>query len=67
MQTNKAAYPIVDAVAEEIKEEANADAYYWSYRRATHTSTAGTNGASEPANPPQAREGRGSNNAKPLF
>ena len=63
--------PIVDAVAEEIKEEANAAPTIGVIDgqpiQAQQGQTGGQTAQSEPANPPQAREGRGSNNAKPLF
>lgn len=63
--------PIVDAVAEEIKEEANAAPTIGGIDgqpiQAQQGQTGGQTAQSEPANPPQAREGRGSNNAKPLF
>lgn len=62
---------IVDAVAEEIKEEANAAPTIGVIDgqpiQAQQGQTGGQTAQSEPANPPQAREGRGSNNAKPLF
>lgn len=63
--------PIVDAVAEEIKEEANAAPTIGVIDgqpiQTQQGQTGGQTAQSEPANPPQAREGRGSNNAKPLF
>lgn len=63
--------PIVDAVAEEIKEEANAAPTIGVIDgqpiQTQQGQTGGPTAQSEPANPPQAREGRGSNNAKPLF
>ena len=63
--------PIVDAVAEEIKEEANAAPTIGVIDgqpiQAQQGQTGGQTAQSEPANPPQARAGRGSNNAKPLF
>lgn len=62
---------IVDAVAEEIKEEANAAPTIGVIDgqpiQTQQGQTGGQTAQSEPANPPQAREGRGSNNAKPLF
>lgn len=51
--------PTVDAVAEEIKEEANA--------APTIGVTDGQPIQAQQGQTPQAREGRGSNNAKPLF
>lgn len=59
--------PIVDAVAEEIKEEANAAPTIGVIDGQPIQAQQGQTAQSEPANPPQAREGRGSNNAKPLF
>ena len=59
--------PIVDAVAEEIKEEANAAPTIGVIDGQPKQAQQGQTAKSEPANPPQAREGRGSNNAKPLF
>jgi len=59
--------PIVDAVAEEIKEEANAAPTIGVIDGQPIQAQQGQTAKSEPANPPQAREGRGSNNAKPLF
>lgn len=58
---------IVDAVAEEIKEEANAAPTIGVIDGQPIQAQQGQTAQSEPANPPQAREGRGSNNAKPLF
>lgn len=59
--------PIVDAVAEEIKEEANAAPTIGVIDGQPIQAQQGQTAQSETANPPQAREGRGSNNAKPLF
>ena len=59
--------PIVAAVAEEIKEEANAAPTIGVIDGQPIQAQQGQTAQSEPANPPQAREGRGSNNAKPLF
>lgn len=59
--------PTVDAVAEEIKEEANAAPTIGVIDGQPIQAQQGQTAQSEPANPPQAREGRGSNNAKPLF
>lgn len=59
--------PIVDAVAEETKEEANAAPTIGVIDGQPIQAQQGQTAQSEPANPPQAREGRGSNNAKPLF
>ena len=59
--------PIVDAVAEEIKEEANAAPTIGVIDGQPIQAQQGQTAKSEPDDPPQAREGRGSNNAKPLF
>lgn len=59
--------PIVDAVAEEIKEEANAAPTIGVIDGQPIQAQQGQTAQSEPANPPQARKGCGSNNAKPLF
>ena len=63
--------PIEDAVADQIKEEANAAPTIGVIDgqpiQDQQGQTGGQTAQSEPANPPQAREGRGSNNAKPLF
>lgn len=59
--------PIVDAVAEEIKEEANAAPTIGVIDGQPIQAQQGQTAKSEPADPPQAREDRGSNNAKPLF
>ena len=59
--------PIVDAVAEEIKEEANAAPTIGVIDGQPIQAQQGQTAKSEPDDPSQAREGRGSNNAKPLF
>lgn len=59
---------VVDVVAEEIKDEANASPTIGvvdGQPIQTQQETAAKQAA--PADPPQARDGRGSNNAKPLF
>lgn len=59
---------VVDVVAEEIKDEANASPTIGvvdGQPIQTQQATAAKQAA--PADPPQARDGRGSNNAKPLF
>ena len=59
---------VVDVVAEEIKDEANASPTIGVVNgQPIQTQQAAAEKQAAPADPPQARDGRGSNNAKPLF
>ena len=59
---------VVDVVAEEIKDEANASPTIGVVNgQPIQTQQAAAEKQAAPADPPQARDGRESNNAKPLF
>lgn len=59
---------VVDVVAEEIKDEANASPTIGVVDgQPIQTQQAAAEKQAAPADPPQARDGRGSNNVKPLF
>lgn len=59
---------VVDVVAEEIKDEANASPTIGVVNgQPIQTLQAEAEKQAAPADPPQARDGRGSNNVKPLF
>lgn len=59
---------VVDVVAEEIKDEANASPTIGVVNgQPIQTQQAAAEKQAAPADPPQARDGRGSNNVKPLF